>query len=93
MAYQLGVKKILVVPGFLDEEEARALHSVSSDYFAVERFMEQNLRIQVMKAALIELTDYAKSLGVQVTLEDFDAVGSPCSRMNELLWFCAMYPI
>lgn len=49
MAYQLGVKKILVVPGFLDEEEARALHSVSSDYFAVERFMEQNLRIQVMK--------------------------------------------
>ena len=92
MAYQMGVKKILIVPGFLDAEEAKTLHNVSNDYFAVERFMEQNLRIQAIKAALTELTQYAKPLGVQVTLEDFDAVASPCSRMNELLWFLRNVP-
>ena len=92
MAYRMGVKRILVVPGFLEEEDARTLHSVSNDYFAVERFMEQNLRIQIMKTALIELTAYAKPLGIQITLEDFDAVASPCSRMNELLWFLRNVP-
>ena len=92
MAYRMGVKRILVVPGFLEEEDARTLHSVSNDYFAVERFMEQNLRIQIMKTALIELTAYAKPLGIQITLEDFDVVASPCSRMNELLWFLRNVP-
>ena len=33
MAYRMGVKRILVVPGFLEEEDARTLHSVSNDYF------------------------------------------------------------
>jgi len=92
MAHRLGVKRVLIVPGFLDAEEAKALHSVSSDYFAVERFMEQNLYIQSMKEALTELTQYAKPFGVDVTLEDFDDIKSPCSRMNELLWFMRNVP-
>ena len=92
MAHQLGVKHILIVPGFLDEEEAKALHRVSGDYFAVERFMEQNLCVQAMKEALTELTQYAKPLGVDVTLEDFDDIKSPYSRMNELLWFMRNVP-
>ena len=54
--------------------------------------MEQNLRVQAMRTALTELTQYAKPLGIQITLEDFDAVGSPCSRMNELLWFLRNVP-
>lgn len=87
MAHKLGVKQVLIVPGFLDEEEAKALHSVSGDYFAVERFMDQNLCIQSMREALAELVRYAGPLGVEVTLEDFDDSRSPCSRMNELLWF------
>ncbi|MDE7479031.1 MAG: ThuA domain-containing protein [Lachnospiraceae bacterium] len=92
MAYKLGVKRVLVVPGYLEEEEARALHRVSGDYRAVERFMEDNLRIQSIKMALTELTQYAKPLGVKVTLEDFDNAKSPCSRMNELLWFMRNIP-
>ena len=92
MAHQLGVKRILIVPGFLDAEEAKTLHRASGDYFAVERFMEQNLYIQSMKEALTELTQYAKPLGVEVTLEDYDDNRSPCSRMNELLWFMRNVP-
>ncbi|MDE7273810.1 MAG: ThuA domain-containing protein [Lachnospiraceae bacterium] len=92
MAHRVGAKQVLIVPGFLDEEEARALHSVSNDYLAVERFMEQNLCIQSMKSALTELTQYAKPLGIDVTLEDFDDNRSPCARMNELLWFMRNVP-
>lgn len=92
MAYKLGVKRVLIVPGFLDEEEAKALHSMSSDYGMVERFMEQNQRIQLIKTALTEITQYAKKFGVVVTLEDFDDNRSPCSRINELLWFMKNIP-
>ena len=92
MAHELGVKRILIVPGFLDEEEAKALHSVSGDYFAVENFMERSLCIRSMREALTELVQYARQFGVEVTLEDFDDNRSPCSRMNELLWFMRNVP-
>lgn len=92
MAQKLGVRRVLIVPGFLDEDEAKALHNVGSDYRAVERFMEQNLRIQSIKEALTELARYAKPLGVEVTLEDYDDMKSPCSKMNELLWFMRNVP-
>ena len=92
MAHRLGVKRVLIVPGFLSEDEAKALHSVSGDYFAVERFMERSLCVQSMKEALTELTNYAGPRGVEVTLEDFDDIKSPCSRMNELLWFMRNVP-
>lgn len=87
MAHRLGAKRVLIVPGFLDEDEARDLNGASGDYWAVERFMEQNLRIQGIKTALEELVQYAKPIGVDVTLEDFDNNLSPCSRTNALLWF------
>lgn len=92
LADRLGVKRILLVPGFLERDEAKALHSVSADYDAVGQFMEQNLCIQTMKAALTELVQYAKPLGVEVTLEDFDNAEAPYSRMNELLWFMRNVP-
>ena len=92
LADRLGVKRILLVPGFLERDETKALHSVSADYDAVGQFMEQNLCIQTMKAALTELVQYAKPLGVEVTLEDFDNAGAPYSRMNELLWFMRNVP-
>lgn len=91
-AHQMGVKRVLIVPGFLDEEEAKALHGMSSSYFDVEHFMEQNLCVQAMKTALTKLVQYAEPLGVAVTLEDFDDMRSPCSRMNELLWFMRNVP-
>lgn len=92
MAHRLNVKRVLIVPGFLDGDEARALHGIGSDYFAVERFMEGNLRIRQIKEVLAELTQYAQSLGVEVTLEDFDSMKSPCAKMNELLWFMRNVP-
>lgn len=92
MAHKTGAKHVLIIPGFLQEEEAKMLHSISADYFAAERYMEQNLRIQSIKEALEELTKYAKPLGVNVTLEDFDNIKSPCLKMNELLWFMRNIP-
>ena len=92
LANRMGVKQVLIVPGFLELDEAKALHSVSGDYLAVERFMEQNLCVQSMRAALTELVQYAKPLGVEVTLEDFDDARAPYSRMNELLWFMRNVP-
>ena len=55
---------------------------MSGDYFAVERFMERSLCVQSMKEALTELTNYAGPRGVEVTLEDFDDIKSPCSRID-----------
>ena len=92
MAHRLDVKRVLVVPGFLDREEAKTLHSVSGDYWSVDHFMQENLCVRSIKAALIQLTQYAKSLGVEVTLEDFDKTEAPYSRMNELLWFMRNVP-
>ena len=92
LAHRMGVKRVLIVPGFLERDEAKVLHSVSGDYHAVERFMEQNLCIQSMRTALTELVQYARPLGVEVTLEDFDDVEAPYSRMNELLWFMRNVP-
>lgn len=92
LADSMGVKRVLIVPGVLGLDEAKALHNVSGDYRAVERFMEQNLYIQSMRAALTELVQYAKPSGVEVTLEDFDDAGAPYSRMNELLWFMRNVP-
>lgn len=92
MAHRLGAKRILIVPGFLEKDEAKDLHAISGDYRAVERFMEQNLRILSIKMALTELVQYAKPLGVDVTLENYDDIKSPCAKMNELLWFMRNIP-
>ena len=62
LADRLGVKRILPCRAS-GADEAKALHSVSADYDAVGQFMEQNLCIQTMKAALTELVQYAKALG------------------------------
>lgn len=91
MAEKLGANRILVVPGFLEEEEAETFHLVAdSDKIAV--FMEQNKSIMKMKENLLELVAYAKKSNVLVTVEDFDDRKSPLSRMYAIKWFLEQVP-
>lgn len=90
-ASELGVFRVLFVPGALEAQEAAELSSCST-YESTSCFMDHNPSIQSMKRALSSLTAYAKKFKVTVTLEDFDGFVQPFSRMNQLLWFMKNVP-
>lgn len=92
LAKENGVSNILVIPGFLTEQEAALLNNCSKSYEETASFMEKSESIQNMKRALTELTDYAAQTGVFVTLEDFDQETAPFSQMNQLKWFMENVP-
>lgn len=92
LAKENGASKILVIPGFLPEQEAALLNNCSKSYEETASFMEKNESVQNMKRALTELTDYAAQAGVFVTLEDFDKETAPFSRMYQLKWFMENVP-
>ena len=91
-ASELEVSRVLFVPGALGEQEAAELSACSGIYEAVADFMDNSLSIRNMQQALVRLTAYAASLGVTVTLEDFDGFTQPFSKMNQLLWFMKNVP-
>lgn len=96
-AKKLGMKNILAVPGFLDEESAKALNALLDEYRddlrnpeAMERldaFMKSNERIRKMTEMLGGMVAYAKEQGITVMLEDFDNYRAPYARTLPLLWF------
>lgn len=79
--------RILVVPGFLSPMETRHLKKVSTYKEKLFDFMDHDKKIENMKRVLIEVTDYAMSKGVTVTLEDFDSDKAPYATSDELEWF------
>lgn len=87
-----GADKILVVPGFLSEEEATIINNVSDDYEVTANMMHDNIKTTQMRKALTELTEFAASQNVTVTLEDFDNSTAPFARINQLLWFMKEVP-
>ena len=90
-AAQYGAKVILVVPGFLPEEEAgrlKALHARQD----IWQFMDENRYVQNIKDELTGIVNYAKERGITVTLEDFDGFTAPFSRAEELLYFMNRVP-
>lgn len=91
-AARLQISRVLFVPGTLNASEAAELWACSGDYEAVSVFMDNHPGVQNMKRALTTLTAYAASLGVTITLEDFDGFGQPFARMNQLLWFMRQVP-
>lgn len=91
-AAKLQVERVLFVPGFLCASDAAELTACGGSYEATARFMDQHLGVQNMKRALVSLTAYAATLGVTVTLEDFDGFTQPFARMNQLLWFMKNVP-
>src|SRR5574344_931669 len=94
-----GSCRVLVVPGFLSEEEGNALNKCRDSYEKTSTFMEESDAVQNMKRALTEIVSYAKNRSLQeparevtVCLEDFDNSTSPCSGKQELLWFMKNVP-
>lgn len=92
LASMLDVHRVLMVPGFLDEEEAPALSGVHNDYGKTAAYMDSDSEIQNMKQALTDLSAYAKQRDVVLSLEDYDKATAPYSQINQLLWFTRHVP-
>ena len=92
MAKVMGIKRVMLIPGFLSKEQAKELSRVSYSYEETARYMGGIAEILAMRDAIAELTEYAKERDVMVSLEDFDSFESPIARMNQLKWFFTQIP-
>ena len=90
-AAQYGAKVILIVPGFMPEEEAGKLRALVTGK-EIWQFMDKNSYVQNIKNELTKIVNYAKEKEITVTLEDFDGFTAPFSRMEELLYFMNRVP-
>lgn len=86
-AVRVGAKKILVVPGFVTDEEAIELNAKSLVEDQLFLWMDSNHKINCMKEVLCQAVVYGKQQDVLVTLEDFDDKKAPYARMNQLYYF------
>ena len=91
MAKRVGAKRILVVPGFLADEEAQEMKKCA-DYVQMSAFMESNAKIQRIKEGMQYIVALGEKEGVIVTVEDFDDYKSPVSGMQGILWFLKNVP-
>lgn len=92
LAARVGAGKVLIVPGFLEEQEARELNACSQDPAAVAQFMENHASTCRVRDALRELAVYGRERNVRVTLEDFDFYTSPCAGRFALQWLMEQTP-
>lgn len=91
-ASRMGIRRVMLIPGFLDPEEALALHRASGSYEEAARYMESSAEISSMRDAVAELTEYAAQKGIMVSMEDFDSFTSPIARMYPIKWFLEQAP-
>ncbi len=91
-AKAMGIKRVMIIPGFLDEEQARELTKASASFEETARCMEGIAEILAMRDAIAELTEYAAERGIMVSMEDFDSFTSPIARMNPIKWFLSQVP-
>lgn len=84
--------RVLMVAGTLEPPEAAELSACSGSYEAACGFLNQNAAAGKMAQSLSELTACAATLGVTVTLENFDGFLQPFARTYPLLWFMEKVP-
>lgn len=92
LAAKNGCSRVLLVPGFFNEADAAALGASAHDWEKTSAFMQSNKTVKNITEGLRFAAAYAIEKHIEVTLEDFDSVLSPCSRMNELKWFMEHVP-
>ncbi|MNI45613.1 Inosose dehydratase [compost metagenome] len=80
MASRAGASRVLVIPGFLNEQES---DPGSAAY---------QQAIQAMKTAVSRMCDLAKPHGITVGMEDFDAAEAPFATTEQLLSFVRDIP-
>ncbi len=91
-AQKAGAGKILVVPGFLSEEEARKMKECVPDAEKMAAFLSGNEKALRMRDGLAYIAEQGAKMGITVTMEDFDNEKSPISCVNGLLWFFGQIP-
>lgn len=92
LAAKVGAGKVLIVPGFLEEQEAAELNACSQEQTEVNRFMESHASTCRLRDTLRELVSYGQERGVRITLEDFDGSASPCAGRFSLKWLMEQVP-
>lgn len=90
-AEKLGVKKILVVPGFFNDEEKHIVQECNAKENTFSR-MKGSAAVSSIVDMLNKTVAFATQHSVTVTLEDFDSDNSPCARMYQLLYLMENVP-
>lgn len=91
-AVEVGANRILVVPGFLSEQESEVMQSHMHSYDRVAAYLVKNEKVLHMAKGLAYAAKLGKKAGVTVTVEDFDDIKSPLSGMNGIMWFLNRVP-
>lgn len=80
-ALKVGAGRVLIVPGFLSDDEAAKMQKEIKSADTVSDFFDNNKSIQNMINGLAFAAEYGAQKGVSVTVEDFDGWTSPLSGM------------
>lgn len=103
-ALKAGAGRILVVPGFLSDKEAKQMKEYVYDFDKMSSFLSSNEKCIRMAEGLDYIVSLAgncdesatkkstDSTGIEVTIEDFDDEKSPISSLNGMLWFLRRIP-
>lgn len=91
-AVKAGVKRILVVPGFLSGEASEKMQKAMPKQENIVVYFENNGEIKRMAEGLSFAAKYGKENGVTVTVEDFDGLDSPLAGMYGIHWFLQQVP-
>lgn len=90
LAARHGVRRVLLVPGALPEEEAAALNALPPEETA--GWMDENPGTLAMRDALRLLAAEGRRQQVTITMEDFDGPVQPYARAAQLYWFMTRVP-
>ncbi|MGB4659265.1 MAG: sugar phosphate isomerase/epimerase family protein [Mobilitalea sp.] len=82
MAKRMGADKILIIPGFVREEELLAQNTTLEELKVIK-----NNALLNMVQALQKTVEYATEQGITVGMEDFDDKIAPFATAEQLLWF------
>lgn len=91
-AARVGAGKILVVPGFLPEEEAEEMQRSMKDAKRISAFIDNNESVRRMINGLAYAVCEGNRAGITVTVEDFDGRTSPLSGMYGILYILGHVP-
>ena len=82
-----GAKKMLIVPGFLEPNEADVLNANIYDKEKVNAHLKDSCTATLIRDRLDKIVKMASVYGIRIVIEDFDNACSPISSINGLSWY------
>ncbi len=92
MAHKAGSITVLIVAGFLSEEDAREINARHWSYAETAEWMERSDAIRRVQKGLETFCRAAEPYGIRIVVEDFDNWTSPTAMLYENLWFMKNVP-